>query len=85
MRPYAWLRCARLAVSRTILIMAAGTVGHVSRGSDRQGARRARLEVVWMGTPPGWKGRSSPRPAIHGDGGDDGRAGKGKLAWFLLR
>jgi UDP-N-acetylglucosamine--N-acetylmuramyl-(pentapeptide) pyrophosphoryl-undecaprenol N-acetylglucosamine transferase len=73
-------------VSRTILIMAAGTGGHVFPGIAIAKALVARgWKVHWMGTRRGMENRlvaDAGYPMVHVDMG--GVRGKGPLAWIAL-
>jgi UDP-N-acetylglucosamine--N-acetylmuramyl-(pentapeptide) pyrophosphoryl-undecaprenol N-acetylglucosamine transferase len=73
-------------VSRTILVMAAGTGGHVMPGlaiARELGARG--WKVVWMGTPAGMERKLVAQAGYALQSVDiSGVRGKGALAWLLL-
>jgi UDP-N-acetylglucosamine--N-acetylmuramyl-(pentapeptide) pyrophosphoryl-undecaprenol N-acetylglucosamine transferase len=73
-------------LSRTILIMAAGTGGHIFPGLAIAKELVARgWKVVWMGTPAGMENQlvgDAGYPMVHVN--MSGARGKGALAWLLL-
>ncbi|HQW37213.1 MAG TPA: undecaprenyldiphospho-muramoylpentapeptide beta-N-acetylglucosaminyltransferase [Usitatibacteraceae bacterium] len=73
-------------MSRTILVMAAGTGGHIFPGLAiaRELAARG-WKVAWMGTPAGMEGRLVAQAGYPMEKvAMTGVRGKGKLAWLLL-
>lgn len=73
-------------MTRTILIMAAGTGGHVFPGLAIAKELAARgWKVAWMGTPTGMEGRLVAQAGYAMEKVDmAGVRGKGGLAWLLL-
>ena len=73
-------------MNRTLLVMAAGTGGHVFPGLAiaRELARRG-WRIAWMGTPAGMEGRLVARAGYPMETvAMTGVRGKGPLAWLLL-
>jgi UDP-N-acetylglucosamine--N-acetylmuramyl-(pentapeptide) pyrophosphoryl-undecaprenol N-acetylglucosamine transferase len=73
-------------VSRTILIMAAGTGGHIFPGLAIARELHSRgWDVHWMGTPCGDGEQARRRGRLsHRHREDGGRAQQGPVAWALL-
>lgn len=73
-------------MSRTILVMAAGTGGHIFPGLAIAKELVARgWKVVWMGTPAGMEGKLVAQAGYRMETVRmAGVRGKGKLAWILL-